>query len=99
MIRHDEDACRYEAVDSQGQVMGWLGYRDDDIPGGSGHIVIYTTHTAPEHRGRGVAGLLTRRCLDDCIAAQRTVDTACWYAAEFVQRHPQYQLHVAAADF
>lgn len=76
---------RYEAHAPDGTVMGVLRYeRVGDV------VVMPSTVTLPEFRGRGVAGALTQRALDDAAAAGRKVQARCWYVAEYIERHPQY---------
>ncbi|MDR0482428.1 MAG: N-acetyltransferase [Cellulomonadaceae bacterium] len=84
-IWEDKVTGKYQAYSEAGELMGWLGYtREKNV------VTIYTTRTEPDYRGQGVASTLTRKVLDDCREAGVEVDAACWYAAEFVQRHPMY---------
>jgi len=77
---------RYEARHPQtDRVMGWLNYRDEgDV------VVIPSTVTVPEFRGRGVAGMLARQALEDAIDVGKKVDALCWYVAEYIERNPRY---------
>jgi len=65
--------------------MGWLNYRIEGAV-----MVISSTTTVPEFRGRGVASELTRTALDDAVAQGLSVDALCWYVAEFIERNPRY---------
>lgn len=80
------DQSRYEAHHPEtGRVMGWLNYRvEGDV------VVIPSTATVPEFRGRGVAGMLARQALEDIIDQGKKVDALCWYVAEFIERNPRY---------
>ena len=80
------DQARYEAHHPENdRIMGWLNYRvEGDV------VVIHSTATVPEFRGRGVAGLLSRQALEDAIAEGRKVDALCWYVAEYIERNPRY---------
>jgi predicted GNAT family acetyltransferase len=80
------ERSRYEAHDpADGRLMGWLEYRrEDDV------VVMPSTVTLPEFRGRGVAAALTARALDDVVAAGDKVDPVCWYVAEYVERNARY---------
>jgi len=54
--------------------------------------VITFTHTVtdPQQRGKGLAGRVVARALDDAKAAGLTVVPQCWYVAQFIDRHPEY---------
>ncbi|ACZ29203.1 hypothetical protein Xcel_0164 [Xylanimonas cellulosilytica DSM 15894] len=77
---------RYEAHHPESdRVMGWLNYRvEGDV------MVINSTVTVPEFRGRGVAGMLAGQALEDAIDAGHRVDALCWYVAEYIERNPRY---------
>ena len=80
------EQARYEAHHPEtDRVMGWLNYRvEGDV------VVIPSTVTVPEFRGRGVAGALTRQVLEDVMDEGKQVDALCWYVAEFIERNPRY---------
>ena len=85
IVRMPEQS-RYEAHHPEtGRVMGWLNYRDEgDV------VVIHSTVTVPEFRGRGVAGMLSRQALEDVVDEGKKVDAMCWYVAEYIERNPRY---------
>lgn len=80
------DQMRYEAHDeSTDRIVGWIKYGiEGDV------MVIHSTNTIPEFRGRGVAAQLTKRVLDDAVDAGQQVDALCWYVSEFIERNPKY---------
>jgi predicted GNAT family acetyltransferase len=90
-VTHNDADGKYEARNDAGELMGWLGYRRNGST-----IVTYTTQTLPQFRGQGVASAMAKAVLDDAIADGSTVDAACWYVAEYIQRHPKYQRLTAA---
>lgn len=54
--------------------------------------VITFTHTVtdPQQRGKGLAGKVVGRALDDARAARLRVVAQCWYVAQYIDRHPEY---------
>jgi len=56
-----------------------------------GSIELIHTDVAPELQGRGLAGALARRALDDARAAGVRVIATCPYVRAFIERHPEYQ--------
>lgn len=88
-IRHNEPASRYEL---------WL---DDELASVADYriaddrIVFHHTETAVRFRDRGLAARLIGHALTDVRATGRTVVPACWFVAEFVDQHPEYQDLVA----
>jgi predicted GNAT family acetyltransferase len=93
-IVDERDNGRYVAYTKDGQEMGWLGYRID-----KGVKVLYTTQTDPKFRGQGVADQMTRKAIDDAVAAKELIDPECWYASEWVNRNPKYSKYVTDPGF
>jgi len=93
-VEDDQTKHRYVAYNSAGVEMGWLGYRVE-----KGVLVIWTTRTEPEFRGHGVADVMTRYAMDAAIAAGTPVQPDCWYASEWIQKHPKYAKHVIDPGF
>ncbi|WP_125775512.1 GNAT family N-acetyltransferase [Antribacter gilvus] len=85
-VADNTQESRYEARSAEGEVMGVLEYRRD----AADTWVLPSTRTDPAFRGRGVAGTLTRRALDDARAAGASVVPVCWYVAEWIESHPEY---------
>ncbi|MCU1393701.1 MAG: hypothetical protein JWM34_2129 [Ilumatobacteraceae bacterium] len=83
-IVHDDDQLRYELL-----VDGTLGaYAEYEFDGED--IVFTHTVTTPRMRGRGLAGKVVRRALDDARADGRHVVPRCWYVAQYIEQHAQY---------
>lgn len=93
-VKNDKIKGRYVAYNAAGTEMGWLGYRKE-----KGVLVIWTTRTEPEFRGRGVADALTRHALDSAIKKGTPVQPDCWYASEWIQKNPRYARHVTDPGF
>ena len=82
-MRHLPEASRYEWV-VDGQVIGIIDYRQD-----RDQVDMHHTHTAPAHRGQGIAGMLVGSALDDLRARGLQVVPSCWYVAEYIDAHPE----------
>ena len=79
------EASRYELV-QDGQVLGYLDYRPRD-----GAVELPHTVVDPAHRGQGLAAELVGAALDDLRANGARVIPTCWYVAEFIGSHTDYQ--------
>ncbi len=75
---------RYE-VSFDGALVGIADYHREGST-----VVLPHTLVDPQMRGRGLAALLIQRALDDARAAGCCVVPSCSYAAEFIDRHPEY---------
>lgn len=84
-IRHDPERSRYELV-VDGVTVGVADYRVDD-----GTWVFSHTEIVPARRGRGHGAELVRGALDDVRKAGGRVVPQCWYVADFIEAHPDYQ--------
>ena len=84
-VRNNRDASRYELIED-GEVVGFADYR---VNGG---VVIFP-HTVvnPERRGQGLGDILVTGALEDVRESGRRVVPACWFVAEFIDEHSQYQ--------
>jgi predicted GNAT family acetyltransferase len=82
-MRHLPDASRYEWV-VDGQVVGIVDYRRD-----GDRIDLHHTHTAPAHRGQGIAAQLVGGVLVDVRARGLHVVPSCWYVANYIDAHPE----------
>lgn len=76
---------RYEALDAEGSLMGFVDYKLRP-----GMIAFLHAETLPEFRGRGVAGLIAAKSLDDARALGLRVEPACPYYQEYLSDHPEY---------
>jgi predicted GNAT family acetyltransferase len=84
-VRDNPDRSRYELF-VDGEIVGIADYRvDGDV------IVIPHTEIDRAKRGNGLGAELVRGTLDDIRASGRTVVPQCWYVAEFISEHPDYQ--------
>lgn len=84
-VRHDQDRSRYELVMDE-VVVGVADYRRRD-----GTWVFPHTEIAADRRGQGLGAELVRGALDDVRRAGGKVVPQCWYVAEFIDTHPEYQ--------
>jgi predicted GNAT family acetyltransferase len=73
----------------------------DDVEVGRASVAIgdgvwefYTTVTAPQYEGRGIASRLVRFALDAADAAGVTVIPSCWYVDGWIQRHAEEYDHL-----
>ena len=90
-VLHNTESSRYEIV-VDGRVVGIADYRAD-----GGAVVFPHTEIDPSMRGRGLAAELVRHALDDVRSTGASVVPLCWYVAQFIDEHPEYQDLVAAA--
>ena len=85
-VRHNPDTRRYELVDSDGHVLGHADYYiDGDV------VVVPHTEVVRHRRGDGLGAELVQGVLDDVRARGTLVRPRCWYVAEFIGEHPEYQ--------
>ncbi|MEY2420586.1 MAG: uncharacterized protein QOI95_653 [Acidimicrobiaceae bacterium] len=84
-VRDNPDRSRYELL-VDGELVGIADYR---IRGD----VIVIPHTEIDHtkRGNGLGAILVKGALDDVRTTGRTVVPQCWYVAEFIDEHADYQ--------
>ncbi len=83
-VERDAAAQRYEVYVDDRRA-GLAGYRDED-----GRRVLTNTEVDPEFGGRGLAGHLAKRALDDARAEGLRVVPECSYMAGYVERHREY---------
>ena len=83
-IIHERDEHRYDIF--LGSARG--AYAEYEL--GDGVITFTHTVTDPQLRGKGLAGLVVGRALDDARAAGLRVVPQCWYVAQYIDRHPEY---------
>ena len=84
-VRRNEDRGRYELVEGD-VVVGYADFRAvDDV------IVLPHTVIEPRRRGAGLGAELVQGALDDLRARGDRVVPACWYVADFIQSHPDYE--------
>jgi predicted GNAT family acetyltransferase len=84
-VEDAKERSRYEAHDADGNLMGFVNYR---LSGTT--ITFLHAETLPAYRGRGVAGKLAIKSLDDAREAGLQVTPACPYYQGFLKEHPEY---------
>jgi hypothetical protein len=84
-VRHDPDRSAYEYV-SDGRVLAVADYRRVGDT-----VVMHHTFTEPAYRGNGIAARLVAAALDDIRSRGLRVEPTCWFAADFIATHPEYQ--------
>jgi predicted GNAT family acetyltransferase len=61
-----------------------------------GAVVFDHTETSPRYQGRGLAARVVAFALDDVRRRELSVVPACWFVADFIERHPDYRDLLAA---
>jgi len=89
-VRHNIEASRYELY-VDGALTGIADYRID-----GDRIVFPHTEIEASRRGNGLGAVLVQGALDDVMPSGRTVVPRCWYVAQFIDEHPEYQALVTA---
>jgi predicted GNAT family acetyltransferase len=84
-IRRNDEAGRYELWLSD-ELAVFVDYRDEDSVR---HFP--RTVTQPRFRGRGLAGQLVERALDDATGEGLTVIPSCCFVAGYIDSHPRFQ--------
>jgi predicted GNAT family acetyltransferase len=79
------EQSRYEARDADGNLMGFVDYK---LVGAV--IAFLHAETLPEFRGRGVAGKIAVKSLEDAREAGLRVKPACPFYQEYLASHPEY---------
>jgi predicted GNAT family acetyltransferase len=80
-----KERSRYEAHDADGQLMGFVDYHLRP-----GVITFLHAETLPEFRGRGVAGTIATKSLDDARVLGLQVKPACPFYQSFLAEHTEY---------
>jgi predicted GNAT family acetyltransferase len=89
-VRKNEPASRYDLIDGDAQVLGFVSYHLRD-----GIVVLQHTEIEASRRGNGLGAELVRGALDDVRATGATVDPRCRFAASVIEEHPEYRDLVA----
>jgi uncharacterized protein len=84
-IADARESSRYEARDAEGNLMGFVDYKLHDSV-----IAFRHAETLPEFRGRGVAGKIATKSLDDARDAGLRVKPACPFYQDFLKDHTEY---------
>ena len=89
-VRRNDDRDRYEIfVDDR-----LVGLTEYHLEGGA--LVFPHTEIDPAMRGRGLGAELVRGALDDVRGSGLDVVPRCWFVAEFIDKHPEYEDLLAA---
>jgi predicted GNAT family acetyltransferase len=80
-----KERSRYEAVDADGNLMGFVDYKLHP-----GVITFLHAETLPDFRGQGVAGRIATKSLDDARALGLRVKPACPFYQDFLAEHTEY---------
>ena len=72
------DRDRYELL-VDGEVTGYLTYHRSE-----GRVFIPSTVVIPAYRGRGLAGRLVERAMNDARGEGLMVTTGCWYVRDWL---------------
>ena len=89
-VTDNVERSRYELVED-GRTVGIADYYVDGNRVVFPHTVIDT-----ERRGQGLGAELVGAALDQVRDSGRQVEARCWYVAQFIEEHPQYQDLLAA---
>lgn len=84
-IVNRQEAARYE-IFVDGVRRGYAEYALDN-----GVVTFTHTVTDPQMRSKGLAGRVVKQALDEARAAGLRVVPRCWFVAQFIDRHPEYQ--------
>ena len=91
-IRHNSERSRFEVLDAD-VVVGQAAYVDNV---GEAQRIFYHTVINEEYGGRGLAGVLAARALDETVAAGLTIVPVCPYIKKYLGKHPGYAANVVA---
>jgi hypothetical protein len=84
-VRDNPEASRYELrVDEK--LVGVADYYQSGT-----RLVFPHTEIDPAYRGQGLGAVLVQAALDAARAHGHSVVPQCWYVAEFVAEHPEYE--------
>ena len=95
-ITNNADRSRYEMLDA-GVVIGKAAYLDDVAADQvSGQRIFYHTVIDEAYGGRGLAGQLAARALDETVAAGLLIVPVCPFIKKYLGKHPGYAANVVA---
>ena len=84
-VQENPDAHRYEAVDDEGTVAGFVEYVDHRDT-----RILFHTEVADAFEGRGVGSTLAGEVLDQALGGYQAVRVTCPFLTSWVGRHPEY---------
>ncbi len=89
-VTHNDERSRYE-IHLDGELVGIADYRE------RGDALVFPhTEIDPSMRGRNLGAQLVKAALDDVRTTGKSVIPSCWYVAQFIDQHPEYQDLLAA---
>lgn len=89
-VKHNAERSRYE-IFVDGQLVGVADYRD------RGDTLLFPhTEIDSSMRGQNLGAQLVQAALDDVRSTGKAVIPSCWYVAQFIDEHPEYQDLLAA---
>jgi predicted GNAT family acetyltransferase len=83
-VRHAPERSRYE-LHVDGELLGIADYRERD-----GVVLLPHTEIDAAHRGQGLGDVLVEGALADLRARGRKIVPACWFVADYVERHAEH---------
>ncbi|WP_114853403.1 GNAT family N-acetyltransferase [Brachybacterium sp. YJGR34] len=88
-VRDAPEQHRFE-IHAEGRHAGFSVYHDLDDVTGTAQRIFHHTVVFDEFGGRGLAGTLTRRALEDSVAAGRRIVAVCPYVKKWVSTHHEF---------
>lgn len=85
-VTNDPDAQRYEAIDHQSTIAGFVDYQTT-----SELVVLTHTEVDPAYEGRGVGSALARAALDDIRDRGLKALVICPFILGWLGHHPEYR--------
>lgn len=89
-VQHERGRRRYGAVAGDA-VHAVLYYDEEEQADGTIVRDLRSTVVDPDHAGEGLGSRLVRRALDDARRDGVKVLSTCWFAAGWIERHPEYE--------
>ncbi len=84
-VRHEPEQSRY-TISVDGRLAGIAEYEER-----GGALVFPHTEIDPLLRGQGLGAQLVQAALDDVRARGGRIVPVCWFVAQFVDEHPEYE--------
>lgn len=85
VLRDNPAKSRFELVDDEGAVVGWVLYRQE----APDRIVYVRTRVEPEHEGHGYGSALAKGVLDEARRRGLRVEPVCPFIRAYLERHPE----------
>lgn len=90
VVTDNDEKGVYEAKIGDETVAGVVYTRSGD------HITLLATSVYPQHRGKGIAGRLLGRVLEDLKTNNETATVSCPFATTYLNTHPEYRSVIAS---